>query len=565
MNWEKLFAPHILKRGFYYHCEYAVENLDVTEDGIRADVIGTEDYEVEISLENGDVTNMYCSCPYAESGNNCKHMAAVLFEWSEECDDDLEKNEETDEYIFTKPSNTKEYRKKTAAIEELVREADIDVVRSYLASVLSENKKLLVRFNSIIHKQIEDEDIGRYMYQIDHIADRYSGRNHYISYYEANGFISELQEILDVDIRRFIDNKDYMNAFKLMNYILILLSNVDMDDSDGGTGMLVNRIYEFWLELLIKVDKDEKKTMFCWFTEHLDGSILDYLEEYVEKIIMEEFCEEEFEQLKLQFIKDMVDESSSKDSEWSREYHTGKWAVRYLGMIEKKKNSKKQIEEFCKTYWDNSSIRRFYIDFCMKNKDYVRALEVLDQSISMDRQYSGLISEYSEKKKEIYLLQGDRDAYIEQLWKLVLEDKAGNLNIYKELKKQYAEEEWITQREEIFSRLPKYADISQLYKEEKLYDRLLDYVMKSTGLYMLQQYENVLKKEYPEQLLQRYKAEVNDMAVYPHGRKAYQQLVALLRRMKKIKNGSKVVADIVAEWKERYRNRPAMMDELNKL
>lgn len=100
------------KRGFYYHCEYAVENLDVTEDGIRADVIGTEDYEVEISLENGDVTNMYCSCPYAESGNNCKHMAAVLFEWSEECDDDMEKNEEADEYIFAQPSNTEEYRKK---------------------------------------------------------------------------------------------------------------------------------------------------------------------------------------------------------------------------------------------------------------------------------------------------------------------------------------------------------------------------------------------------------------------------------------------------------------------
>jgi len=26
---------------------------------------------------------MYCSCPYALDGRNCKHMAAVLYEWSE--------------------------------------------------------------------------------------------------------------------------------------------------------------------------------------------------------------------------------------------------------------------------------------------------------------------------------------------------------------------------------------------------------------------------------------------------------------------------------------------------
>lgn len=26
---------------------------------------------------------MYCSCPYALDARNCKHMAAVLYEWSE--------------------------------------------------------------------------------------------------------------------------------------------------------------------------------------------------------------------------------------------------------------------------------------------------------------------------------------------------------------------------------------------------------------------------------------------------------------------------------------------------
>ena len=66
-------------RGYDYYCDGAVENMEVGHDDILADVVGTEDYEVEISLNDGEVTDMYCSCPYAAGGNNCKHMAAVLY------------------------------------------------------------------------------------------------------------------------------------------------------------------------------------------------------------------------------------------------------------------------------------------------------------------------------------------------------------------------------------------------------------------------------------------------------------------------------------------------------
>ena len=50
-----------------------------------------------------------------------------------------------------------------------------------------------------------------------------------------------------------------------------------MDDSDGGTGMLADRIYQLWLELLGIVKQDEKQKMFQWFVTHLNGSMIDYL------------------------------------------------------------------------------------------------------------------------------------------------------------------------------------------------------------------------------------------------------------------------------------------------
>ena len=566
MNWKKLFAIHILERGYDYYCDDAVENMEISDNIIRADVIGSEDYEVEISLSNGEVTDMYCSCPYALDGRNCKHMAAVLYEWSENEEEEKKEEENAINTDLFQPAYTvNSHKKKLTAVEELVRCANEEDVRSFLAAVLAEDEKLLLRFHNIINKQVTREDINNYIRQVDIIADKYLGRNHFISYYEADGFISELEEIIDEDVRRMIDNGDYLSAFEVMNYIFVLIGDVDMDDSDGGTGMLADRIYQLWLELLVKVSLEEKRKMFDWFTSHLDGSVIDYLEEYIEQIIMEEFEEKEYEQAKLDFIEDMIARSERKDSDWSRDYGVGKWAVRYLEMLQEKKASDEQIKEVCKRYWKNSSVRRYYIDSCMKKKEYDHVLQILDECILLDKQYRGLISEYSEKKKEIYLLQGNRSAYIEQLWKLVLEHEPGNLELYRELKKQYTADEWLVKREEIYGKLPAYAHVERLYKEEKLYDRLLVYVLNCPGLYALQEYEKVLKKEYPEQILNKYKDEVSKMAVHTSDRKNYAHLVSLLRKMQQMKGGSKLVEQMAAEWKVKYRNRPAMMDELRKL
>ena len=576
MNWQKLFASHILERGYDYYCDGADENIEIGRDDLRADVVGTEDYEVEISLNDGKVTDMYCSCPYAAGGNNCKHMAAVLYEWTADIMDEDEPedtdNEDMDDDadaesmdLFEPAVTVCDYKKKSAAVEKLVTSAERDIVQAFLVSVLAEDKKLLLRFRNMVNKCATKEDVEDYFEQIDEIADRYLGRDHFINYYQAYDFMLELEEIIDKDVRRMIDNGSHISAFHVMNHIFVLLGNVDMDDSGGETSMLAEQIYQLWLELLTKVNAQDKRKMFIWFTTHMDGSVIDYLEEYIEQIIMEEFKDPEYEQDKLSFMEEMIEKAEKKDSGWSRDYAVGKWTVTYLKTLEEKNAPEDQLEEICKKYWNNSGVRRYYIDRYFEKKEYDRVLQVLDESIELDKAYRGQVLEYNQKKKEIYRLQGNKSAYIEQLWKLVLEQSAGDLDIYKELKAQYSEKEWLIKREELFKKLPANAHIDRLYKEEKLYDRLLAYVLKSSGLYAVQSYENVLKKEYPKQILSKYQDEVNKMASCTGNRKHYADLVALLRRMKQIKGGSEIVETIVEEWKIKYRNRPAMMDELSKL
>ena len=57
MKWEHLFKDHILMRGYDYYKNGAVDELDADGDVIRAEVSGTEDYEVEIYLKNNKIVD----------------------------------------------------------------------------------------------------------------------------------------------------------------------------------------------------------------------------------------------------------------------------------------------------------------------------------------------------------------------------------------------------------------------------------------------------------------------------------------------------------------------------
>ena len=76
-------------------------------------------------------------------------------------------------------------------------------------------------------------------------------------------------------------------------------------------------------------------------------------------------------------------------------------------------------------------------------------------------------------------------------------------------------------------------------------------------------YTETLKSIYPKELLQKCKECVCREVVHTSNRSNYQRLVRVLRKMQTISGGEIIVQDIVNEWRIKYRNRSAMMDELN--
>jgi hypothetical protein len=547
MNWQRLFVDYILDRGYDYYCDQKVEIINIKNDMVEATVFGSDEYDVEINYDGDGVSEMYCSCPHAAIGNNCKHMAAVLFAISD--------NIET----FNLSSLTND-----ETVAKLVADASEDTVRKYLITVLEENEKLRLRFKNIV-SGLDKDDLDDYKHHIDRVVKKYLGRDNFINYYEASDFYSELSEFLDTDIGEMIDNKNFEQAFELTNYIFVLIGNIDIDDSGGETSMLADECFQIWEELLENANINLKRKMFNWFLNHLDGSIIDYNEGYIEMILMDNFSELEFIKKKFEFSDLKVKNSKKINDDWSSDYNVGKWAVRHLDLMDTLKKAEHEQVAYCKKYWDYSNVRKYYIDKCMENKDYQAAIEALKESQQIDKNYRGLLKEHSVKLKEIYLQIGNQEAYINQLWQLILKDNPGDLDIYKELKNQYTDQEWKNEREKILSNLPRYANIDILYAEEKLYDRLLAFVQKSNDLYALYRYEDILVNIYPQAVLEKYQNEVEKLATSTSNRKIYQNIVAILRKMIEIPSGNEIVENLVSKWKHKYSNRKAMMDELKKL
>ena len=106
---------------------------------------------------------------------------------------------------------------------------------------------------------------------------------------------------------------------------------------------------------------------------------------------------------------------------------------------------------------------------------------------------------------------------------------------------------------------------AEVFYTEGLYDRLLKCAVSDNGLGMIRKYKDALVPLFPEEILDKYTTEVQKAACFTSGRETYKRIVSVLREMRELPRGEERVQKIAAEWREKYRRRKAMMEELNAL
>ena len=463
----------------------------------------------------------------------------------------------------TKEKNKQSIQQQHDNIAAAVSAADETKLRSFLTRILQEDEKLFERFQSAVSQGTSQKELKRYEKQVDALIRDYLGREGFISYREANSFIQDMTELLESNVSMMLDDGHDGQAFGLSCYVFLKAGSVEIDDSDGGLGILLERCEEIWREILEDADSKVRREIFEWLAAHLDSGVTDYMEESMERVLIEEFSDgEDYTKELLDYTRKKTEETRKEADSWNSGYYVQKWALHHISLMEKAGLGQEEILKYCREHWEYAKVREYYIEASMKRQSYDEAIEALQESIQMDAGLPGLVRQFSARLKEAYRISGRQEDYKKQLWKLVTQTDAGNLESFRELKSLYEKKEWESVREEVFQELPSHARIDRLYREEGLYDRLLEYVLQEKGLYAMREYRNVLEKEYPKQILAKYEKELHEMAARAADRRRYQEWAALLRSMMQIEGGEEKVREIVADWRVRYKNRRAMLEEL---
>ena len=538
MEWETYFQKRILDRGYDYYFDERVEDLRINSNRIKAVVNGTDFYHVEIKLNGNQIIGMFCDCPYAQDGHNCKHMVAVLYEW---------------QLRVTHPEIDS---------SQLVEDASEEDVRSFLVKMLENNPNLVESFKHYTQNEIS---LDTMIDDLEGVCDSYSDGHDYIDYEFSRDFCENYEDAVDKWLDLLKKKDQYSLAFKFLLKAYEVFHKLDIEDNGGETGALSVIIISQWANVIKCMDDLERLEAFAELGQYLN-SMRDY---YDRQKILEIFFDclngKEFLKLKLDFMKEQLDYIESHDDIFNREYALEGFVKMYLDLLKKSRASKKEISAVHKKYWEYIPIRMDCVYTCINNKEYDKALDYIDECIDLEYENQDRMKFNIKLKKGIYKKQGNTKGYRKELKNLILLYDDTNLEDYIELRSLFSDKEWIKERDSIIEQLTPGRFLCEILETEQLYEQLIDVLLRSGDKYLLHQYTDILSEKYPKQLLQVYQETVEKQAESKGSRKHYYQIVEELRIMKSITGGDKVVDEIIKRWKIQYKNRSAMLDELSQL
>jgi hypothetical protein len=340
-------------------------------------------------------------------------------------------------------------------------------------------------------------------------------------------------------------------------------STTNMDDSDGEIGDVCSSCIDIWDKLIL----DESTCDYCFkkIYKYLQAEHIDdwYMSEQVECFFLNNFTSKKYFDIKIGYIDSKFLQAKRKQYRYEMELAL----AAKLEMLEKFGGREQEINDIIRQYWDYEKVEKFYIEQCINKKQYEEAERVLNELIDIPKQF-GVDKRYClQTLMDIYKQTQNDELYRNTLYRYVSELREVTMEKYIELKGLYSNEIWSDIIKKLLSCIENNnKDLyAKILLKENMKARLVDFVVSQRGLGYLKEYENDLRGEYSEKLLNKYCQELNIMVVEANCRDNYKEIVRLLRKMNAYEGGAKIVRQLVECWKLEYRRRPAFMQELNKV
>ena len=560
------FEPHIFARGKVISHTDAITITHQSADLISAVVEGTDDYDVQIMMQNGDITDMSCSCPYADSGENCKHMAAVLIRCFEYLGDTCEEDEESIN-LHTEVLTKDQYSAQSEELEKLIRQESYDDIVAFLVSEMLRDsdikKNFLARFSP---KHITVEDM---VSDFNSICRFYLGQKRFIDYSHAYDFFAELFGYLD-RVNSLIENGSLLQAAQVIAGITKGFDDLPLDDSDGGMTDFYMRIVELLNSILSCEDKETNDFVFNWISQAIADEEAWYLSEMLQPVWESQFNEVELIEKKIEQITAQLRLPISQPEKKAEDYHFISNLIVLAELMLQRGDSVGAVESMLAPFRCSCRILVWLANLAESNGNQEKEYELVQQGLALaqKKHHHGMINEFSVKLCRFYQRTDQIEQYKLTLKNLLLSNPH-HLEYYHAYKALFSQEEWSIERSTIIGAFEKQRyqthTLFEIYKEEKMYNQLLKLIESRGGLNELKEYQKVLVILYPNEVMRLYLANLDTLASQQGSKRHYEQIIFWMKHIRKLTGGHEVIKEKAKEYANLYKRRPSFIRELSRV
>lgn len=567
-QFEQYIDPTILGRGKNYFHEGAVVDIEEVDTGsFEAQVEGSELYEVWVQLDDGQVEDHGCDCPY--DGDPCKHVVAVLYVIREAQGDPPPTSDLARELS---PSSNKgkqaSHPKPTVAqrINAILEAMQPEQVRDFLKQQCLENaelqRRLLLRFESLV------QPIGKAHFeaQVRAILKANTDRHGFIGFREASVVHDHVMELIEI-AKTSLEAKDYGPVFSLATTVIEHLCDAMQiaDDSNGEISAPVDAAVELLNEMAGRRSLPETLRMealdYCCQAfqsncfEGWDWS-LDILR------LAGEFARTPTEGERV--VKLAEQAPGSKYFVQARQEVT-------LELIHKFQGEEAAID-YLNTHVANHSFRLRLIHAATEADDYDLAISLARDGYMQDKDESpGYAIKWLEVQLQVAQKTKDKDQILTLARQLLDEDSHNGMKYYDLLKSTVPHKQWPAYTEQLIAHIQA-RDVygrsndrllAQIFEREGHWDRLLTIVKRRKDRYFLALYQKVLAPRHSAELVQLWEDLLVDHLRWCSDRKGYATACEYLKAMKSL-GGHDAATSMATFIREEFAKRPAFMDELRR-
>ena len=561
-SWKELFNSRYLMRGEEYYKSGYISNMSNNENYYHATANGTSPYKVMVEIENNTIEDMNCSCPHFASGNNCKHLAAFLYEIEDINQMKIlakgkSKSEEMQEY---KEILDQQAKRKEQELEDRVNQLSMTELRELAKEYLKTNP--VVSTTTVASQKHEIKVLSKkeFIQELRSIYDTYE--HHWmIEWDEADYYCSDICAVTKQNVEALLLDNKISEAIECSLCAINELCDVDMDDSSGCLTMSFERIMELWLLILDKANKKQVKQLFKAIETLACNNHNFYYQDDLHRFITLK-CDISLANQLLSMCESIIANLRiAYQSGYIKGVYVDQWIKTELELLIKL-DDEKRLEQMFSKHWDLVAVKEMALNYYLDKKYYDKVRHLIYVEI-VNRDFAKVINNKREEIKEVFESLQYLDDYYILLYTLLIKYQFGDYKLYLEYRNLCSEEQWDKQKNEILDNCDFGAFSPKVFKLENRYDKLFDYAT-NRGHEILQHYINDLKELYSEELITYYANRFSEMIVRRTNQHGYAVIMENLDMLKRIEGTDELINKLIEKSIEQFPKRRVMIEELLK-